>query len=63
MGVAVGAGAALIGVAPRLAAIHVDWTALGATLAVVLAVGMLSSVAAVAGALRVPLLPELKADR
>jgi hypothetical protein len=63
VGLAIGAGAALAGVAPRLAQIHTSWTALGLTLAAIAAVGMLASVAAVAGALRVPLLPALKAER
>ncbi|NIM00368.1 MAG: ABC transporter permease, partial [Acidobacteria bacterium] len=63
IGLAIGAGAALAGVAPRLAQVHTSWSALGVTLAVIAAVGMLASVAAVAGALRVPLLPALKAER
>ena len=63
VGLAIGAGAALAGVAPRLAQIHTSWTGLGLTLAAIAAVGMLASVAAVAGALRVPLLPALKAER
>ena len=63
VGLAIGAGAALAGVAPRLAQIHTSWTGLGLTLAAIAAVGMLASIAAVAGALRVPLLPALKAER
>jgi hypothetical protein len=50
-------------VAPRLASIDVPWGPLAATLGIVLAFGMLSSLAAVRGALRVPLLPALKAER
>jgi hypothetical protein len=41
----------------------VPWVSLAVTLAVVLVVGMASSALAVRGALRVPLLPELKAER
>ena len=63
IGTVVGSAAALIAVAPRLAAVHVPWAPLIATLATVLVFGMLSSVVAVAGALRTPLLPALKADR
>ena len=63
IGTVVGSAAALIAVAPRLAAIHVPWTPLVVTLGAVLVVGMLSSIVAVAGALRTPLLPALKAER
>ena len=63
VGLTIGAGAALIGVAPRLAQIHTSWTGLGLTLLAIAIVGMLASIAAVAGALRVPLLPALKAER
>jgi len=63
VGLAIGAGAALAGSAPRLAQIHTSWAGLGLTLVAIAAVGMLASVAAVAGALRVPLLPALKAER
>lgn len=63
IGLAIGAGAALIGAAPRLARIHISWTGLGLTLATIAAVGMLASIVAVFGALRVPLLPALKAER
>jgi predicted lysophospholipase L1 biosynthesis ABC-type transport system permease subunit len=62
-GIVVGTVAALSAVAPRLASIDVPWGSLAMTLGVVLAVGMLSSLAAVRGALRVPLLPALKAER
>ncbi len=60
---AIGTLAALVAVAPRLATIHVSWGSLAGTLGVILAVGMLSSVLAVRGALRTPLLPALKAER
>ncbi len=62
-GVGLGAAAALVAVAPRLASIDVPWRSLGALLAVVLATGMLASLAAVQGALRTPLLATLKAER
>lgn len=62
-GILVGTLAALLAVAPRLASIDVPWGSLALTLGVVLAFGMLSSLAAVRGALRVPLLPALKAER
>jgi ABC-type lipoprotein release transport system permease subunit len=62
-GVAAGTIAALAAVAPGLAGRGWPWPALAATLALVLSVGMLASLAAVAGALRVPLLPVLKAER
>jgi ABC-type antimicrobial peptide transport system permease subunit len=62
-GIVVGALAALVAVAPRLASIDVPWGSLALTLGIVLAFGMLSSLAAVRGALRVPLLPALKAER
>ena len=63
IGLAVGTLSALLGVAPRLASVHTSWGELALTLVVIAAVGMLASVAAVAGALRVPLLPALKAER
>jgi len=63
IGLAIGTGAALIGAAPRLAQIHISWTSLGLTLAAIAVVGMLASVMAVSGALRVPLAPALKAER
>ncbi len=64
-GIALGAGSALAASAPRLAAgqVHLPWGSLAATMAAVLAVGMLASLLAVRGALGVPLLPVLKADR
>ena len=62
-GVLIGSLSALLAVAPRLAAIQVPWLSLSMTLGVVFLVGMLSSVLAVLGALRVPLLPALKAER
>jgi ABC-type lipoprotein release transport system permease subunit len=63
VGMGIGTVSALVAVAPRLATIHVPWASLLGTLAIVLAVGMLSSVLAVRGALRIPLLPALKAER
>lgn len=62
-GMLIGSGSALAAIAPRLTVVQVPWTSLLGTLAIVLVVGMLSSAAAVRGALRVPLLPELKAER
>jgi len=65
MGLLIGSLSALLAVAPRLLAgeVHLPWIFLTGTLAAVLVVGMLSSLAAILGALRVPLLPVLKADR
>jgi ABC-type antimicrobial peptide transport system permease subunit len=62
-GVAVGTLAALLAVAPRLLTLPVSWGGLLGTLGTVLVVGMLASVGAVLGALRIPLLPALKAER
>ena len=64
VGIAAGSASALLAVAPRLASgvLHLPWLFLGATLAVVLGTGMISCIAAVQGALRVPLLPVLKAE-
>jgi ABC-type antimicrobial peptide transport system permease subunit len=64
IGTAIGSLAALIAVAPRFAggAFSLPWGTLGLILLAVLAAGMVSSIAAVAGALRVPLLPVLKGD-
>jgi len=61
-GMGLGTVSALVATAPRLAGEHLPWASLLATLAVVVLIGMLSSVAAVAGTLRVPLLPALKAE-
>jgi len=61
-GMLVGSTAALVALAPRLAAIHVPWGSILVTLGVVLLVGLLSSLAAVRGVLRAPLLPALKAE-
>jgi ABC-type lipoprotein release transport system permease subunit len=63
VGMLIGTLSALAAVAPRLTQVEVPWGSLLVTLAVVLAVGMLSSAVAVHGALRVPLLPVLKAER
>ena len=62
VGLAVGAAAGLVAVAPHLAGAHLPWAGLAATLAAVLAVGLLSCAAAVAASLRTPLLPALKAE-
>jgi hypothetical protein len=62
VGVLIGTLSALIAAAPRLATIHVPWTSLLLTLALVWLVGMLSSIIAVRGAVRVPLLATLKAE-
>jgi hypothetical protein len=63
IGMLIGTGSALAAVAPRLTVVEVPWASLLTTLAVVIVVGMLSSTIAVLGALRVPLLPALKAER
>ena len=64
VGLTVGSTAGLIAVAPHLltGGIQVPWISLAAILLAVFAVGLFSSVAAVIGSLRVPLLPALKAD-
>jgi hypothetical protein len=62
IGVLIGTLAALAAVAPSLADRRLPWPSLAGTLVLVLAVGMLSSLAAVLGTLRIPLLPALKAD-
>ena len=63
-GIVIGAVAGLVASTPHLLAggAGLPWGSLLATLAVVFAVGMLASVLAVAGTLRVPLLPALKAE-
>ncbi len=61
-GIAVGAAAGLVAVAPHLAG-QLPWRSLGATLLLVFAVGILAGAVAVAAALRTPLLPALKAER
>ena len=63
VGVSLGSIGALAAVAPGLAGRDLPWPSLAATLALVLGVGMLSSLAAVLGTLKVPLLPALKAER
>jgi ABC-type antimicrobial peptide transport system permease subunit len=64
VGLAIGTLSAAMAISPRylLGAVEVPWTSLLPTLCAVLVVGMLASVIAVAGALRVPLLPALKRD-
>lgn len=63
-GIAVGTVAALVAVAPHLVYGNavVPWAALAITLLLVLAVGTLASIGAVRQALRVPLLPALRAE-
>ena len=65
VGLLIGSVSALVAVAPRFFGTSFDlpWGSVLATLTAVLVVGMVSSVAAVSGALRVPLLPVLKGDR
>jgi hypothetical protein len=65
VGVFIGAASSLVAVAPRFVggAFELPWGSLGLILLAVLVVGMASSIAAVAGALRVPLLPVLKGDQ
>ena len=62
VGMTIGTVSALVSVAPRLTGVHVPWGSLGGTLLAITAVGMLACVLAVLGALRVPLLPALKAE-
>lgn len=64
VGLVVGSVAGLIAVAPYLVTggIQVPWWSLLGILMAVFAVGLLASIAAVLGSLRVPLLPALKAE-
>jgi hypothetical protein len=64
LGVLIGTAAGLVAVAPTLIerGTELPWGSLAATLLLILAAGMLSSVAAVAGSLRTPLLPSLKGE-
>ncbi len=64
-GIAIGAGAALLAVLPRLFLGDLDlpWGSLGIALAAVLTIGMTASTVAVALSARIPLLPALKAER
>jgi ABC-type antimicrobial peptide transport system permease subunit len=64
VGISIGTFAGLVAAAPYLisAGSHLPWASLLGTLAVVFAIGMLASILAVAGTLRVPLLPALKSD-
>ena len=61
-GMGIGTLSALAAVAPRLAGLQLPWLTLGLTLLIVALVGMLSSLAALAGVLRVPMLPALKSE-
>ncbi len=63
IGIAIGGLAGLTAIAPRLAETDLPWGSLGGTLLLVLALGLLSSIVAVLGALKVPLLPALKSER
>jgi hypothetical protein len=64
VGLAIGAAAALLAVAPHLLAGNavVPWGSLAATLLLIVAVGTLAAVAAVRRALAAPLLPTLKGE-
>jgi ABC-type antimicrobial peptide transport system permease subunit len=64
LGMTLGSLAAVIAVAPHLisSASAVPWLPLVVTLKVVFLVGMLASAAAVTAALKIPLLPALKAE-
>jgi ABC-type lipoprotein release transport system permease subunit len=66
-GILAGTGAALAAVAPQLAVVGrtggAPWIAIGLTLAAVLAAGMASTLVAVLGALRAPLLRALREER
>jgi ABC-type lipoprotein release transport system permease subunit len=64
VGLGIGAASGLAAVAPHLTAggAGLPWVSLGVTLAAVAVTGMLASAVAVAGALRVPLLPALRAE-
>ncbi len=61
-GIAIGAAAGLVAVAPHLAG-HLPWGTLIGTLALVFGFGLAAGALAVAVALRTPLLPALKAER
>jgi ABC-type antimicrobial peptide transport system permease subunit len=62
VGMSLGSLAALVAVAPRLADLQLPWLSLAVTLVLIALVGMLASIAALVGALRVPMLPALKAE-
>ena len=64
VGTGIGAASSLIAVAPRFVdgAFSLPWASLGLILTAVIAAGMVSSIAAVSGTSRVPLLPALKGD-
>ncbi len=63
-GIAIGAGAALLGLLLRLGdpGIDIPWLGLGIILATVFAIGLISAIAAVASALGAPLLPALRSE-
>ena len=64
LGILLGAVSAVVAVAPHILAdaSQVPWLSLSLTLVVVFAVGMLASLAAVRAAIKIPLLPALKAE-
>lgn len=64
LGLALGSLAAAVAVVPHMLTdvSQVPWFSLAATLGVVFLVGMLASVVAVRGALRIPLIPALRAE-
>ncbi len=64
LGILLGAISAVVAVAPHILAdaSQVPWLSLSLTLVVVFVVGMLSSLAAVRAAIKIPLLPALKAE-
>ena len=64
IGLAIGAGAALLAVSPHVLAgnASVPWLSLAVTLLLIVVVGTLAAAAAVRRALAAPLLPALKSD-
>lgn len=62
VGIGVGVMAALLAVLPSLIGKALPWSSLVLAVALVVTIGMLSSIAAVSSALRVPLLPLLKSE-
>jgi ABC-type antimicrobial peptide transport system permease subunit len=64
IGILIGSLSALIAVAPHLTggSAQVPWLSLSLTLLLVLLVGLIASALSVTAALRIPLLPALKAE-
>ena len=62
VGIGVGVLSALLAVLPSLIGKALPWSSLALAVALVVIIGMLSSIAAVSSALRVPLLPLLKSE-